>query len=77
MLWGPLLVQGTSWSPMPVDPLGRGYGAMGLQVLVFFWEYQHSLKQAGAACCGCADSTGKLFVYRGGEHFNSGNCGDC
>lgn len=50
---------------------------MGLQVLVFSWEYQYSLNQAGSACCGCLDSTGKLFVYRGGEDFNSGNCSDC
>lgn len=48
--------QGTSWTPVPVDPLGRGRGAMELRVLVFSWEYQHSFKQAGAACCGCTDS---------------------
>lgn len=34
---------------------------MELQVLVFSCVYhQHSLKPAGAACCGCADGTGKL-----------------
>lgn len=48
-----------------------------MQALVFSWEYQHGLKQAGAVACGCADSTGKLFVNSDGEHSDSGNCSNC
>lgn len=68
---GTLAAQGTSWIPVPVDPLGGGYRVLKLQVLMFSWEYQHSSKQEGAARYGCAGSIGKLFVYRGGKHFNS------